>query len=117
MFDALPRAAKVAMVRSVVEQMDKEQAVYQALRKAYLERDLAALLRIAGDSEAGEKHAFTSAFMQAGIVERNRRMVRRMLPALKKGGVFVAVGALHLPGEQGILNLLEQAGYTVKPVY
>ena len=30
--------------------------------------------------------------------------------------VFVAVGAGHLPGEQGVLRLLREAGYTVEPV-
>ncbi len=35
---------------------------------------------------------------------------------LKSGGVFVAVGAAHLPGETGVLNLLEKAGYSVTRV-
>ncbi|MGH6944671.1 MAG: TraB/GumN family protein, partial [Geminicoccaceae bacterium] len=37
--------------------------------------------------------------------------------ALMRGAAFVAVGALHLPGEQGILNLLARKGYTVTRVY
>jgi uncharacterized protein YbaP (TraB family) len=40
-----------------------------------------------------------------------------MQPHLKGGKAFVAVGALHLPGEKGLLNLLEQQGYTVRVVY
>ncbi|MSO74397.1 MAG: hypothetical protein EXQ99_04480 [Alphaproteobacteria bacterium] len=35
---------------------------------------------------------------------------------LKTGGVFVAVGVAHLPGETGALRLLEEAGYQVKRV-
>jgi uncharacterized protein YbaP (TraB family) len=31
--------------------------------------------------------------------------------------VFIAVGALHLPGEEGLLNLLEQQGFTVRRLY
>jgi uncharacterized protein YbaP (TraB family) len=40
-----------------------------------------------------------------------------MMLRMKEQNVFVAVGALHLPGSQGILNLLEKRGLTVTPVY
>ena len=51
------------------------------------------------------------------LVERNLRMVGRMQPLLAAGNTFVAVGALHLYGEQGILNLLRRAGYRVSRIY
>ena len=44
---------------------------------------------------------------------RNRVMVERALPLIEQDSTFIAVGALHLPGEQGILRLLEQQGFTV----
>ena len=47
------------------------------------------------------------------IVNRNRTMVERVLPLMEKGTTFVAVGAAHIAGEEGILRLLEQRGYTV----
>jgi uncharacterized protein YbaP (TraB family) len=37
-------------------------------------------------------------------------------PLLDEGGVFIAVGALHLSGEKGLVALLREAGYTVTPV-
>lgn len=48
---------------------------------------------------------------------RNRRMVERMARHVNQGGAFVAVGALHLSGENGILRLLEKRGYKVSRVY
>ncbi len=39
-----------------------------------------------------------------------------MLPWLQQGNALVAVGALHLPGDEGIVNLLGQRGYRVIPV-
>jgi uncharacterized protein len=51
------------------------------------------------------------------VAERNLRMVERMTDRLAEGGAFVAVGALHLPGERGILNLLAGRGYRISRVY
>ena len=56
-------------------------------------------------------------FQQHLVVDRNHRMAERMRQYLQQGQAFIAVGALHLPGEEGLLNLLEQQGYTVRRVY
>jgi uncharacterized protein YbaP (TraB family) len=40
-------------------------------------------------------------------------MAERALPFLEEGGAFIAVGALHLPGEAGLVELLRAKGYTV----
>jgi uncharacterized protein YbaP (TraB family) len=55
-------------------------------------------------------------FQRRLILDRNHRMAERMEPWLKQGGAFVAVGALHLPGEQGLISLLRQQGYSVRGV-
>ena len=56
------------------------------------------------------------AFEEAVITERNRLMAERAAPILAEGGAFVAVGALHLPGETGLVELLRESGHTVEPV-
>lgn len=47
---------------------------------------------------------------------RNNNWAKKMPDLMKKESVFFAVGAAHLPGEQGVIQLLKKAGYTVKPV-
>ncbi len=47
---------------------------------------------------------------------RNTNWVKNMPELMKKESVFFAVGAAHLGGEVGVINLLRQAGYIVKPV-
>ncbi len=54
-------------------------------------------------------------FQEVMITRRNRTMADRAGPQLEKGGVFMAVGALHLPGKLGVVQLLKDAGYTVTP--
>jgi uncharacterized protein YbaP (TraB family) len=56
-------------------------------------------------------------FVDNLINRRNRLMVERMATRLAEGNAFIAVGALHLPGDQGILHLLELQGYQVRPLY
>jgi hypothetical protein len=44
-------------------------------------------------------------------------MTGTIVPRLDAGGAFVAVGALHLYGDRGILSLLRQQGYRITRVY
>ncbi|WP_394775176.1 TraB/GumN family protein [Flavobacterium sp.] len=50
------------------------------------------------------------------LEERNQNWVKLLPEMMKKESLFVAVGAAHLAGEEGIINLLRKAGYQVKPV-
>lgn len=59
-------------------------------------------------------------FMEKLLDRRNIVMVRRMLEAAEKHPdkpMFVAVGAGHYPGPMGIIKLLEQTGYRVRPLH
>jgi uncharacterized protein YbaP (TraB family) len=55
--------------------------------------------------------------IEGGLVRaRNLRMRDRLLPVLEDGNAFVGVGALHLPGTDGLIELLRASGYTVTRV-
>src|SRR3546814_9044049 len=64
-----------------------------------------------------EKEPAARAYKKAFLDDRNHRMVERLVPLLERGKAFVAVGAAHLPGEEGMLHLLEQQGYRITRVY
>ncbi|MEM7301790.1 MAG: TraB/GumN family protein [Pseudomonadota bacterium] len=55
-------------------------------------------------------------FQAAMIDRRNQTMLDRAVPLIEKGKVFIAVGALHLPGEKGLVNLLQEQGYKLTPL-
>ncbi|WP_018012724.1 TraB/GumN family protein [Sinorhizobium medicae] len=55
-------------------------------------------------------------FEQRIVVDRNRIMADRAGPILRDGGAFMAVGALHLPGKEGLVELLRQEGFKVTRV-
>jgi uncharacterized protein YbaP (TraB family) len=44
-------------------------------------------------------------------------MAERMQEILNKGNAFIAIGALHLPGDEGVLNLLDGSGYIISRIY
>lgn len=79
----------------------------------YLDGDLATLDALWREYLSWLPPATAQALDQRLILGPNRIMVERMLPLMEEGPTFVAVGAGHLPGEEGILRLLEQQGFTV----
>lgn len=83
---------------------------------AYLERDLSRLLSISEEYENQAGKSYRQLMTQL-IKDRNLRMRDRMKPRLLEGNAFIAVGALHLPGENGLIKLLEKQGHTVSSVY
>ena len=56
-----------------------------------------------------------AAFEKTMITARNGRMAESAEPILADGNAFIAVGALHLPGREGLIELFRAAGYTVTP--
>jgi uncharacterized protein len=56
-------------------------------------------------------------FLRYLLGDRNRIMADRMRPLLDAGGAFVAVGALHLVGKGGLVELLRGEGFSVTPVH
>ena len=68
-------------------------------------------------NNAGEDDsAGYAAFEEAMITARNRTMAAHAGPILDRGNAFIAVGALHLPGEKGLIELFRKDGYTVTAV-
>ena len=55
--------------------------------------------------------------MQLMLHDRNKKMLHKIINEFEVGGVFVAVGILHLIGEQGILEELSNQGYKLKVIY
>ncbi|PHP69128.1 polysaccharide biosynthesis protein GumN [Zhengella mangrovi] len=61
-------------------------------------------------SAADESYA---TFEKVMVTARNHGMVASAEPIIDAGNAFIAVGALHLPGKEGVIELLRKAGYTV----
>jgi hypothetical protein len=76
----------------------------------YLDQNLDSLAASDDDAKKPEK------FYKALVTDRNTRMATRIAEFIKKKPAFIAIGALHLPGDQGVIAQLREKGFTVEPV-
>jgi hypothetical protein len=116
-FDSMSESDQIRLLRDAVDNLDKIDRMNAEVLVLYKRRDLAGMLALNERYMNEGDPAVSRDLEQRLIVDRNRTMVERMQPYLEAGNAFVAVGALHLPGDQGLLGLLDQRGYTLKPVY
>jgi len=116
-FESLSVADQVILLQDAVANFSEIDAMHAELLAAYKQRDLKKLMAISDASMQQGEQRLANEFQQRLVVDRNHRMVERMQQYLQQGRAFVAVGSLHLPGEAGLLNLLEQQGYTLRCLY
>lgn len=88
----------------------------QRITATYMAQDLDAMSKIADESSGGPQCETTPQEKVMLIDDRNKTWAKQLPAIMKEAPTFIAVGALHLPGENGILNLLKQQGYTVEPI-
>jgi uncharacterized protein YbaP (TraB family) len=115
-FDAMPTQDQVAHLRAVAVPAAEKRRMMAALKEAYLRRDIESIMLASREESPGEQ-ALRTKIDRRLLDDRNRRMVERMLPRFDEGGAFIAIGAAHLPGENGVLALLERRGYSVARLY
>ena len=115
-FDEMSLADQVWLLNRSVEEIATTDNEYPKMLEAYLDRNLAELVLIQKKFDSADSD-IDDRFIYRLLDMRNKRMANRMQKYLLKGNAFIAVGALHLPGETGVLHLLEQQGYTVSVVY
>lgn len=82
---------------------------------AYQKQDLDELLKLSEEKE-GTKCDPLPGEMEAMTDNRNITWVKKLPAFLKETSNFIAVGALHLPGKNGLINLLRKEGFLVDPV-
>ncbi len=109
-FDDLLLADQVNLLRSTMNTLTEKDQAYSDLLDAYLSGDLEELIRVSATQEPEDKK-LAELIKTRLIYDRNQKMFDRLQGRLQAGNTFIAIGALHLPGELGLLNKLSQAGY------
>ncbi|MGL4489412.1 MAG: TraB/GumN family protein, partial [Rhizobiaceae bacterium] len=95
---------------------DQVDDVMETMLTLYTQGEIALIMPVLKQIQpegAEAQEAGYGEFEEIMINARNGVMAERARDRLAKGSVFIAVGALHLPGEKGLVELLRKDGYTV----
>ncbi len=111
----MPEPMQIEMLRHSVAEFPRQGEWFEALLETYLAGDLGRLQAVTQSQMRAMSPELLAHFEQIGMIQRNHVMVERALPFLEEGGVMIAVGALHLPGEQGLIALLAGHGFDLQP--
>ena len=116
--DSLPLEPQIQGLVQTIELGDTLEDVIETMSQLYLSGDVGMIMPMmrAASPETGDDAEAYADFEQRIIVDRNHIMADRAAPILTEGNVFMAVGALHLPGPEGVVELLRQQGFTVTAV-
>lgn len=114
----LPIELHLKSLMQTLELGDKINDINETMTDLYLAGNIGAIMPMLKNNAPDQTltDADTSAFEQRIILDRNKVMAERSLPILEKGNAFIAVGALHLVGDEGLVALLRKQGFTVTVV-
>lgn len=103
--DSRPSEENMIAIQKLLKDTDYE----EAMMNYYRDKDLDMLDSLTNLS-SGEK------YLKVMLWDRNKTMVKSIDSLMHTGSLFAAVGAAHLPGKNGIIEMLRAKGYTVKAV-
>ncbi|HXK54844.1 MAG TPA: TraB/GumN family protein [Hyphomicrobiales bacterium] len=118
-FDRIGEDFQIEFLVSAARLFPRLNDVFATMTNLYVEGRIGRLkaLSVILAEQTGVSDRANAAFNANLIDSRNERMFSRALPSVEKGGVMIAVGALHLPGEGGLVQRFRGAGFTVTRLY
>lgn len=114
-FDRMPMDTQLLLLDAMVKNADQMPKQLEELTAVYLKGDLAALERVARSQYDMMPVPIQRWFDDQLLDLRNARMLERVREMLADETLLVAVGAMHLPGESGLVAGLRRLGYRVEP--
>ena len=109
--DAIPYQEQARLLLEAVQNYKKLKADYWNMIVSYKNKDLESLFYIVRQVSLG-----TRQYEKLLLHDRSRSWMPTIETHARKKPTFFAVGAAHLPGEEGLVKLLQRRGYTVEPV-
>jgi uncharacterized protein YbaP (TraB family) len=109
-FEKIPYQVQAKMLLKSIDSIEFQRLSFLEMLETYKSQDLDKLNSIA--SNETEMKSFEDALLN----DRNKNWVQKMAVSMPEKSFFFAVGAGHLPGESGIIALLRNQGFTVRPI-
>jgi len=99
-------------LKSIVKTIKNYSAETQKLKQLVKDYKAQNLTALTASFEADEDQTLKTKLVD----KRNSNWIPKLKSIIQKKSCFVAVGAGHLGGENGLINLLKKQGYTVEPI-
>lgn len=109
--EKFPIADQVTALKHTLENFDQQITDYNILVDAYKEGDLHKTLEYFMHPVEGNTE-----FRDIFIVERNKEWVPKMIGYMQQAPTFFAIGTSHLADDEGLIHMLVEEGYTLKPI-
>lgn len=110
LFDNLPESVQSEMVMEQVRVTDAEEG-FTALSELYLTQNIDTIYNYIHDGDS-----YFASFEEAFLTRRNQNWIPKIISITKEQHAFIAVGAGHLGGPNGVVRLLRKEGFTVTPI-
>lgn len=121
LFGDMPQEEQLSMIRSALALEPQAEDYAVTLADAYFAEEPRVIWELtrslslaAPDLDAAEVEADFTRMEATLMTARNEAWIPVIEQAAALGPAFAAFGALHLPGETGVLNLLERSGWTIE---
>lgn len=110
LFDSDLQKQKKALLKSIRE-VDKSKQKMEELKTYYINQDIDKLTELFKNQDEESKE-----FMTELLKNRNNRWLAQLPALMENQSLFIAVGAGHLVGAEGLIKGLQLKGYILKPV-
>ncbi|KAF2516818.1 TraB/GumN family protein [Flavobacterium salilacus subsp. salilacus] len=112
-FDAIPYEEQMEeLVKTAKDNMEADREKYKRMIALYNSKDLNAIMEFMKE----EENKMYDDHSDVMLDNRNKNWIAKIEEAAKTTPTFFGVGAAHLPGENGVINLLRKQGYKVEAV-
>lgn len=112
-FDQIPYKDQAQdLLRSAKDNMSFDKAAFQKMMALYVEKDIEGLAKLMEE----DVNLTNTKHKDVILDNRNKNWIAKIEDFAKQQPTFFGVGAGHLPGENGVIKLLQKKGYTVKPI-
>ncbi|MEM1001929.1 MAG: TraB/GumN family protein [Bacteroidota bacterium] len=113
-FDDIPYEDQLKdLVKMAKDNMAKDKTLFAEMVEIYESEDIEAMLDMTGD----EDYSTISQHQDLLLENRNKNWISKIESYAKDKPTFFGVGAAHLAGNNGVIQLLRDKGYQVTPVY
>ncbi|MEM9549319.1 MAG: TraB/GumN family protein [Bacteroidota bacterium] len=110
-FDSIPYTAQAEMLVETIKKGDTEGSDFEMMTQMYKDQKISDMVSMISDEDEQ-----LSEYEDVLLSKRNQAWISGMKKMMAEMPTFFAVGAGHLAGDKGVINLLKKEGYKLTPI-